>query len=72
MTHLVFTYDPSPVVTVAYLLAMVALAAGDGWTLSSRASAHALIVLARRGHDDMSFVLALDRPPAIEITFAPG
>ncbi|MBK9036636.1 MAG: hypothetical protein IPL61_36205 [Myxococcales bacterium] len=72
MTHLVFAYDGGAVVTIARLMAMTAQVARAGWTVTGRHSSYALIVQARRGHDALSFVLALDRRPRIEITFAPG
>jgi hypothetical protein len=45
----------------------------EGWTVDTGASrAPRLVLRARRGHDRLTLVVALDRRPQIELTSAPG
>ena len=72
MTHLVLDHG-GPLATLGGLWAMSRALVDAGWTIDPRRTqAPRLVVLARRGHDRMSLVVALDRPPRVEVTFAPG
>lgn len=72
MTHLVLDHG-GPLATVRGVWGMSRALAAAGWRLTlGHGQVPALIVLARRGHDRLSMVVAFDRPPRIEVTFAPG
>ncbi len=72
MTHLVLDHG-GLVPTTRGVWAMSSALIAAGWRLEFRqGAAPGLVVLARRGHDRMALVVALDRPPRVEVTFAPG
>ncbi len=72
MTHLVLDHG-GLVATARGVWAMSRDLVAAGWRLEVRqGQVPGLIVLARRGHDRLSVVVALDRPPHVEVTFAPG